>query len=92
VSELDRKLKVDQPLTCRIRTTGVISESAVACWDSLRVQSEASSDGSHHSIVRGRLPDQAALMGVVNHLYNLGFVILSVECNSAARATGAGDY
>ena len=86
MSELHREFAVDEPLTCHIRTAGAVSASAVACWDSLQVQPERAPDGSRQSVVRGRLPDQAALIGVVNHLYNLGFVILSVECNSVASS------
>ena len=79
----------DQPLTCRIRAVGIVTEASVACWDSLQVTRAPCDDGSVESVVRGRLPDQSALIGVVNHLYNLGFVILSVECNSVARTAGA---
>ena len=31
----------------------------------------------------GFLPDQAALMGVLDHLYNLGIPLLSMECVTA---------
>jgi hypothetical protein len=81
--------KPDQPLTCRIRAAGIVSEAAVACWDSLQVTRMPCPDGSVESVVGGRLADQSALIGVVNHLYNLGFVILSVECNTAAWTSGA---
>jgi len=32
------------------------------------------------SIIVGRLPDQAALSGVLNALYDNQFAVLSVEC------------
>ena len=84
-----RKLKVDEPFSCRIRAVGAVSEAAVACWDSLQVTTAPAEDGATESLVRGSLPDQSALIGVVNHLYNLGIVILSVECAPVARCASA---
>jgi hypothetical protein len=36
--------------------------------------------GSEQSTLVGRLPDQAALSGVLNMLYDTQFPVLSVEC------------
>jgi hypothetical protein len=33
----------------------------------------------------GALPDQAALFGILNHLYGLGFPLVSVECLAIAE-------
>jgi hypothetical protein len=33
----------------------------------------------------GMLPDQAALFGILNHLYGLGFPLVSVECLAVAE-------
>jgi hypothetical protein len=32
------------------------------------------------TILKGRLVDQAALLGVLNNAYDLGFPLLSVKC------------
>jgi hypothetical protein len=32
------------------------------------------------TVLTGRVMNQAELMGVLNHLYGLGFPLLSVEC------------
>jgi hypothetical protein len=43
-------------------------------------------EGEGHGTVTelsGLLPDQAALMGVLDHLYNFGIPLLRVECFSA---------
>ena len=91
MKQQERRLTVDQPLSCHIRAAGEVAASAVASWADLRVSPETSHDGVVESLVRGRLADQAALIGVVNHLYNLGFVILSVECNElGAESPGFG--
>jgi hypothetical protein len=37
-------------------------------------------DGAPVTILTGRVVDQAALLGVLNNAYDLGFPLLSVEC------------
>lgn len=38
------------------------------------------SDEASFTIIVGRLPDQTALSGVLNALYDNSYVVLSVEC------------
>lgn len=38
------------------------------------------SDDASITIIVGRLPDQTALSGVLNALYDNSYVVLSVEC------------
>lgn len=55
----------------------------------------ASSEQPHGGVVStlcGTLPDQAALFGVLNHLYNLGFRLLQVEMNEASRHHPRGNH
>lgn len=73
-------------LQCRIRAGGHVSEAAVAPWGSLCVRTLPPRNDRPESEVRGLLADQSALIGVVNHLYNLGYPILSVECKSTTSA------
>jgi hypothetical protein len=37
-------------------------------------------EACHITTLVGRLPDQAALIGVLNHLYDLGLALISLEC------------
>ena len=37
-----------------------------------------------YTILEGELIDQAALMGILNTLYNLGFIVLKVNCQTTA--------
>lgn len=85
VQQKHRKPDIDEPLDCCIRVAGEVGETTVACWSALQLTSVPMEDGFHESLLRGSLPDQSALIGVVNHLYDLGFVILSVECTTAGR-------
>jgi hypothetical protein len=50
----------------------------------MTISIDAGPDGATVSVLRGELPDQAALFGVLNHLYNLGFRLLLVESNSSS--------
>ena len=45
-------------------------------------------DGTAVTILTGQLIDQAALFGVLNGLYGLGFPLLSVECKSLVSCGG----
>jgi len=83
VNQQARTPRTDEPLSCRILAAGEINKAAVACWNGLQVTTLPADDGATESLVRGKLPDQSALIGVVNHLYNLGFAILSIECELA---------
>lgn len=54
-----------------------------------------SSEQAHGGVVStlcGTLPDQAALFGVLNHLYNLGFRLLQVEMNGTRRHHPQGNH
>ena len=42
-------------------------------------------DRSFVTTLSGQVRDQAALMGVLNQLYDMGFPLLSVECLSITR-------
>jgi hypothetical protein len=46
----------------------------------MAISNEVSEDGSPFSVLTGQLIDQAALFGVLEQLYGLGFPLVSVEC------------
>lgn len=79
--------EVDGPLQCRIRTRGYVSEHWAGHWRDLQVRKMAWPDGSSECTLSGLLPDQSALIGVINYLYDLGFLILSMECTAARPET-----
>ena len=71
----DGALRMDQPVCCRIRVQGVIGERWRDWLDGLEIEEQA---GAATCLV-GSLPDQAALLGLLQRLYALGYPILSVE-------------
>ena len=48
-------------------------------WGGIAISSQFEADGSPLTTLTGPLVDQAALYGVLNALYSLGFALLSVE-------------
>jgi len=49
---------------------------------SMAIQHISTIDGTTITTLQGRMVDQAALFGVLNSLYGLGFPIVSVQCQS----------
>jgi hypothetical protein len=44
-------------------------------------------DGRIATTLSGEIADQAALMGILNYLYDLGYTVLAVEYQSSFRET-----
>lgn len=66
--------------TYRIRIRGVLDVRWARDMSGMHLTEELSPTGTRHSILEGPLPDQAALLGVLNALYELHLPVLSVEC------------
>jgi hypothetical protein len=72
---------IDLPATYRIRVHGhLIGDWIDDIWGGVSVNVSPDSSGSRVEIeLIGELCDQAALMGIMNVLYNSGYAVLSVE-------------
>lgn len=86
MKEQPHRPETETSLLCRIRAVGRISEPVIASWTGLRVNTLSSQNNRLESEVQGCLPDQSALIGVINHLYNLGYRIVAVECETMTGA------
>jgi hypothetical protein len=78
---------MDGPLCCTIRSGGTLDPS----WsDRLGGMGVRPSTAEGHPVTRlsGQLPDQAALLGVLSCLYNLGLPLISVACRAVRGDTG----
>jgi hypothetical protein len=71
--------RMDEPVRCTIRVRGVLHPSWADDLGGLRIAVRAGARGPE-SRLSGCLADQAALMGVLNALYDLGRPLLSVAC------------
>lgn len=70
----------DEPLVCRVHVHSDLPIAELSHYVTLDVCSIDWAGHSNVLILSGRLTDQAALMGLVNTLYSLQLVILSIEC------------
>lgn len=67
------------PGTYCIRVQGHLGESWSDRLGGMAITVARQPDGQTVTTLRGRVADQAALLGVVNSLYDLGFCLLSVQ-------------
>jgi hypothetical protein len=79
-------LTLGTPATYRITIQGHLDSSWSDDFGGLTVNNEMAKDGSWQTVLCGRLIDQAALFGVLDGLYGLGFPLVSVECMEINQA------
>lgn len=83
---MTRALAIDTPLDCVIRAVGTLDPAWADRLGGLRVR--AVGHEAPELELRGRLLDQAALLGVLVTLYDLGLLLRSVACRVAADGAG----
>ena len=79
MSEPRRGLTHDTPAIYQIRLQGELDERLIEYLEMEIIIVQAPND-PHETILRGWLADQAALLGVLNNIYDMGYSLLSVEC------------
>jgi hypothetical protein len=72
-------MKLETPATYRIRVQGNLDESWFDRLGNMAITPEATAVEPAVTILVGHLPDQAALSGVLNTLYEMHLPLLSVE-------------
>jgi hypothetical protein len=70
---------MDNPAIYRIRVYGHVSERWASDYCAMKSSTFKSPDGATETELFGEVTDQAALVGALNWLYDLGNAILSVE-------------
>jgi hypothetical protein len=76
---MHKGLRLDMPATYRIRVQGILNESWSDRLGGVTITTSEAEDDAPVTILSGRLLDQAALLGVLNALYDLHLPLLSVE-------------
>ena len=79
MSEPRRGLTHDTPAIYQIRLQGKLDACLIEYLEMAISIVQAPND-THETILRGWLADQAALLGVLNNIYDMGYSLLSVEC------------
>jgi hypothetical protein len=78
------ELKLDTPAVYTIRIVGMLDEKWSDRLGGMSVTTTSDQDKQTTvTMLTGRLADQAALLGVLNTLYDYRYPLLSVECLSS---------
>jgi hypothetical protein len=75
----NRRLLFDLPGCYRIRVGGLLSASLADRLGNLAISVRRASSQQPVSLLTGEVIDQAALIGVLSTLYDMGFPLLKVE-------------
>lgn len=79
-ASLNRKqLKFEAPGTYRIRVQGILNQNWSDRLGGMAISVSESEEQAPQTTLTGTLADQAALVGVLNTLYDMHFPVLSVE-------------
>jgi len=76
---LNKKRAFDTSALYKICVYGSIDKKRMEYFGGLAVLPEEPEADEPCTVLAGELADQAALVGVLNTLYNLGFALISVE-------------
>lgn len=76
---------ITHPAEYRIRVSGRLNSDWSERLQGMKVSVVEVEGHGAVTELSGVLPDQAALMGVLDHLYNCSIPLLSMECVSALR-------
>jgi hypothetical protein len=72
------KMTLDQPGIYQITVQGKLAEPWAEYFEGMQMEWKQAGDGSPLTIMTGLAPDQAAVQGMLQKLYNLGFPLLCV--------------
>lgn len=78
--QFSRPLTMQNPAIYRIHVRGHLDNSWSDRVGGMQITGTHGSDGQPVTILVGRLPDQAALTGILNSLYELHMPVLLAEC------------
>lgn len=81
---MNQKRYFDQPSVYTITVQGALDASWMDYFDNMKFQPGQAKDGSPTTTLSGTLADQAAVQGVLQKLYNLGFPLISVVREDSA--------
>ena len=76
---INDRLSFSKPAIYRITVKGTIDSSWSDGLSGMNITTDVGNSNKNIAILEGYLPDQAALAGVLDTLYNLHLAILSVE-------------
>jgi hypothetical protein len=78
MEEHPERIQLEQSGIYEIQVQGLISQHWLEYFDGFST-TVTGEDGWAVTTLTGRVVDQAALQGILQHLYTLGFVLLSIK-------------
>jgi hypothetical protein len=81
---MKHRLRLDEPVICRIQVQGSLGQHWSESLGGLSISVDGE-PGQAVTTLSGEVLDQAALMGVLNGLYGMGYPLISAECQTLAR-------
>ncbi|HHY55848.1 MAG TPA: hypothetical protein GYA08_10465 [Chloroflexi bacterium] len=70
--------QLDHAVSYTICVEGNVDAALVNWFGPVQISQQRCDDGGALTTLRGEVPDQAALVGLVRHLHGLGIVLLSL--------------
>ena len=80
-----RSFTLDRPTIYRICVQGELDQSWSEYLHGMAISSWLDQDQGPITVLTGELTDQAALLGILNSLYNLSLSLLCVDCLSNVK-------
>lgn len=77
--EHTQRYHMDQPAQYRIRLHGYVSERWASSYGEMGATVTTSAKGQTETELTGLVTDQAALVGLINLLYDLGHAVIYIE-------------
>jgi hypothetical protein len=74
------RLTLTTPAAYLIRFRGRVDQNWTDCFDDFLVVVSVSPGRAPETTLRGRVRDQAALLGMLHYLYSYGITLISVKC------------
>jgi hypothetical protein len=74
-----------EQITYQIRVQGWMGERWSSRFDDMTIVREGEPDGAPVTALTGLVPDQAALRGILNQLWDLNLTLISVTRTDASR-------
>jgi hypothetical protein len=79
-----------EPATYRVSIEGILDKEWSDYYGGMTIEHDVALTQYPVTILTGTLVDQAALIGILNSLYDLGYPLLSVECVEAQQTRKEG--
>ena len=70
---------MDKPAAYRICVTGCLEDDYAQRYWGMTARSFQQEGKPEQTVLVGKVADQAALVGIMNALYNMGYAVLTVE-------------